>query len=340
VPRVAVIGCGSIAQTHIPAIQSVPALSLAGVFDADPDRARRTAERYQVARIFESWAEVLADPTVEVVALLLPHDLHCAYTVEALAAGKHVVVEKPMAVSLAEADEMIAAARRYRRVLMPVHNRLFDPAVEKLRDLVASGAIGEVYLAQTNGWEPPSTVSVRPWLGTGRGGGGVFMAQAVHAAYLLRALVGEVARIAAFEGGRKVVPMQDEDTMVATLTFRNGAVGVMTATFAQATGPGEHSVTLFGTAGWACQRLAWAGEERRQELLVVSPTLFGDTAIHALTVPTGNAFARLWQRFAESLQAGQEPPVTAQDGRAAVEIILAGYRSAETGTVVSLPLEG
>ena len=154
-------------------------------------------------RVYGSWSEVLEDREADVVAVLLPHDVHARFATEALEAGHHVVVEKPMATTLADCDAMMAAARKAGKRLHPVHNRVYDPATEAVQAFLASGAIGDVFLAQTVGLEPPQTVSVRPWLGTPAGGGGVLLAQAVHPAYVLRWLLGDVAEVACLTAARQ-----------------------------------------------------------------------------------------------------------------------------------------
>src|SRR5205814_7785939 len=105
--------------------------------------------------------------------------------------------------SVEECDRMLAAAKQADRRLFPVHNRVYDHATEKVKEIVDSGAIGDVFLIQTNGFEGPGTVRVRPWLGTKAGGGGVLLAQSVHAAYMLRWIFGDVAQVGCLFGDRK-----------------------------------------------------------------------------------------------------------------------------------------
>jgi predicted dehydrogenase len=330
--RVAIIGCGAIARVHLPAILGTDGLELVGLFDADAERARLAADRFGVERIFENWPALLAEPTVDIVAILLPHRLHADFAVQALEAGKHVMCEKPLAITLADCDRMIAAAERAERALMPCHTRLFEPATPYLRALLDRGALGDLYLARTMGVEPPATVGVRPWLGAVPDDG-VLMAQAVHVAYLLRHLVGEVVEVSCFAGGVRVVDMASEDSAVVLLRFASGAVATMTATFGQRVGPHEHTVTLYGRHGWAEYRI---GADRSLE--VASRTEFGDDAPHPIDLPDEPNFQTMWPAFAHSVAASEPPPVTGRDGRAAVEIILAAYRSAATGQPVRLPL--
>ena len=331
--QVGVIGCGSIAHAHIPAIQAAPEVEIAGVFDRDPARSAALASQHGIGIVYGSWDELLRDDEVDVVAVLLPHQAHHDIAIAALEAGKHVMCEKPLATTLAECDAMIAAARRAGRALMPCHTRLYEPATAYLSDLLSRRALGDIYLVQTAGIEPPSTVALRPWLGAAPGDG-VLMAQAIHVAYLLRYLVGEIVEVQCLAGGVPVVEMVAEDTAVVLARFASGAVAQMTATFGQRIGPTEHVVTLHGRDGWASYQAR--GDRRR--LRVASPAEFRDDQTHTIELSQGPHFHAMWSAFGRAVRAGQAPPVTGEDGRAAVEVILAAYQSAAAGQPARLPL--
>jgi predicted dehydrogenase len=332
---VAVVGCGEISRVHLRALRAIgaEAIEVAGVYDQDTGRAHARAQEFEVGRVYHSWEEVLGDDSAGVVALLLPHDVHARCAVEALAAGHHVVVEKPMGTTIEKCDQMMAAAARAGKRLHPVHNRVYEARSEAVKAFVDSGAIGEVFLAQTVGLEPPRTVSVRPWLGTKAGGGGVLLAQAVHPAYLLRWMLGDVAEVACFTSQRRVVEMTAEDTAVALLRFASGAVAEMTATFGIKVGPYEHGFTLYGPDGYAeiSSRRGAAG---------ISHSRFGDREPHPLAGPAehGHGFQRMWEDYARGFTTGSETRVSAEDGKRGVEIILAAYRAAEERRTVTLPL--
>ncbi|MBV9578551.1 MAG: Gfo/Idh/MocA family oxidoreductase, partial [Chloroflexi bacterium] len=136
-----------------------------GVYDLDQRLAHERAEAANVERVYASWQDVLSDPDVQCVGVLLPHDVHEQYATEALQAGKHVVCEKPpLAPTLPEGNRMLAVAARCERKLLRVHNRVYSPAVEKMPEILLGDGIGEVFLAQTTGFEAPPTVQT--WLAT------------------------------------------------------------------------------------------------------------------------------------------------------------------------------
>jgi predicted dehydrogenase len=342
---IAVVGAGRISTAHAPAIAAAPGTRLVGVYDTDQSAASVFAQQYLAPRVFATWDELLGSPDVRMVAVLLPHHLHARFAIEALSSGRDVVVEKPLATSLSEADQMLDAAARAGRQLFAVQNRVYDPGIELARDLVTGGAIGEIFLAQTSAYESDGAHRARPWLRSDQQG--VLMAQAVHEAYLLRWLVGDVHAVTCHYASASPVRMAGPHTAVVALEFRGGAVGEMTATFAAVHGPSEHSVTLFGSGGYVqamrrwvpgTPRLTMARRGFSYSVSAISPARFGDSDLHMLEVPDGEAFHRMWADFVASVATGKPPQVTGQDGRSAIEVMLAADRAAREKTRVVLPL--
>jgi predicted dehydrogenase len=340
--NVAAIGAGNISRAHLAALTETEDANVVGVFDADPAKAEQRAAEFGIGRIYRTWDDLLGDSRVDVVAVLVPPDLHHRFSAEALQAGKHVVCEKPMAASLAECDAMIDAARRAGRKLFVVQNRIYSHAYEQARELIQTGAIGTVFLAQSNGFEGPNTVWRSPWLASGRGGNGVLMAQSVHPTYTLRWFFGDVEQVFCTMGTNKVIDMVDEDTAIMTLRFSSGVLAELTATFGLAKGPFDHAIFAYGTEGYVEIRSVARAPSQPQTLRVISPQTFGDDQAHDVELPpvTNHAaqFQRMWEDYLRSIESGQAARVGDVDGRKAVEIILAAHRSNELGRAVSLPL--
>ena len=315
---------------------------MVGLCDADRSRAEQRAAEFGVDKIYSAWGDLLGDPSVRVVAVLVPPDLHQRFAVEALEAGKDVVCEKPMAASLAECDAMLDAARRSGRQIFIVQNRIYNPAYEATRELIQSGAIGTVFLAQTTGFEGPNTVFGSPWLATARGGNGVLMAQAVHPTYALRWMLGDVAQVSCTMGGRKVVEMTQEDTAIVTLRFASGVIAEMTATFGLANGPFDHGIFVFGSEGYLEIHNQSGKPGQPQTLRMISPRVHGDRETHAVELPPvpdhAASFRFMWEDYLRAIVSGQPARVSGLDGRKAVEVILAAHRSSELGRPVELPL--
>lgn len=329
---IAIVGAGQVANVHLQALAQTDTVHIVGIHDRDRERAAARA----VGRVYDAWDDLLKDPEVQAVAVLLPHDLHERFATEALTAGKHVVCEKPLGQNVAECRRMLDAAAKAGRTLLPVHNRVYSHTVERMQEIVSQDGIGQVVLAQTTGFEGPNTVGVRPWLATPSGGGGVLMAQAVHPAYALRWILGDVARVSCQFGDLKVVDMTAEDTAVATLKFASGALAEMTATFGIAHGPFDHSITFHGRDGYL--------HLSRGRLTAIAPRLYGDKEPHEIELPTtdlsATAFRRMWDDYANGLSTGAATRMTGLDGLRAVEVIEAAYRSNAAGRAVDLPLDG
>ncbi|HEX5417904.1 MAG TPA: Gfo/Idh/MocA family oxidoreductase [Chloroflexota bacterium] len=339
--NIAIIGAGNISRAHLSALRDSERGKVVGLYDADRSRAEARATEFGVARIYETWQDLLGDPNVRLVAVLVPPDLHARYTCEALEAGKDVLSEKPLGADVAECDTMIETARRAGRRLFPVQNRIYGPAYEAAHELIESGSLGTVFLAQTTGFEGPNTVFGSPWLAERRGGNGVLMAQAVHPAYSLRWLLGDVAEVTCRFGRRKVVQMTDEDSAIVTLLFQSGVLAEMTATFGLTNGPFDHGIWVFGNEGYLEIRNQNRNRTHPQSLRVISPQRFGDRDVHDVELPAltdGSSFRPMWSDNLRELATGDPARVSARDGRNAVEIIQAAHLSNERGQPVQLPL--
>jgi predicted dehydrogenase len=308
--RVAAIGAGGGATAHFEAALRTEAFEFAGVLDVDADRARAQAARYGIARTYRDLEELLADESAPCVAVLTPPDTHEALTCAALAAGRHVVCEKPLGRTVAECDRMLDAAAAAGRRLLAVHNRIYAQATMTARELISAGELGSVFLAESVGVESPVTVDAAGWLRTDISLGGVVIAQATHPLYVLRWLLGDAARVTASKGA-SMVDMTGEDTAALIVGFDSGALASLIATFAAAPGSGDHAMRLFGTAG---------------TLELALPPSEGWIA----------TFQRMWEDYAHAILSDVPAEVCAEDGREVVRIVRAAYESMEQGRTVEL----
>jgi predicted dehydrogenase len=196
--RAAVVGCGDVSVVHLQAIAKLDDVELVGVCDTDQDRAAAAAERYGVPR-FADHRQLLAAVRPDVVHVCTPHDQHTPVAVDCLEARVAVLVEKPVAHTVAEADRLIAAADRHPDVKVGIclQNR-YNATTRAARDLLASGELGEVRGGSaTVLWHrDPAYYQSRPWRGRkARSGGGVLINQAIHTLDLMELLVGDVVRV-------------------------------------------------------------------------------------------------------------------------------------------------
>jgi predicted dehydrogenase len=204
--RVGLIGVGRIAILHALAYKNSPDAEIYAVCDANEQVARQRAEDWKAARWFTDYRQLLADPAVDAVEVLTPHSLHAEMTIAALEAGKHVSVQKPMAISVAECDAMIAAANRSSKTMRVFENFRYYPACAKAKELLDSGAIGEplsirmkVTMGRQGEWAPGRVIEapIPSWRFDDRisGGGRVVLDYGFHILALALFFLGDVDKV-------------------------------------------------------------------------------------------------------------------------------------------------
>lgn len=319
---VGVIGLGEIGQFHLRGYERSSGARVAAVTDLDAELRARTAAETG-ARDHADIASLLADPEVEVVSVCLPHHLHLPVALEAIAAGKHLLVEKPLALTVAECDEIIAAAEAAGVTVGVQHNQLFHGPHVRAQQLIDAGAIGRpVHVrlrlgigGKLDGWRANPAVV----------GGGLLFDAGVHRFYMARQLFGEVAEVRAIvDKGLDV----GEDHAIVTLRFENGALGVIDAHYHCPPGAFDDAIEVVGDRGM----LFLSGCEAEFEGFRTGPALRRyDGCWHDERVPHGDwadSVAASIDAFVVALAAGEAPPVTAPEGRRIVELIHEAYAAA------------
>src|SRR5919197_28573 len=229
--RLALIGCGTMGRLHAVHAASDPACRVTLYVDQDLGRAEQLASRFGGVATTD-YRRALDDPQLHGVILTVPDPLHAALAIEALAAGKHVMMEKPISVTLADADGVIAAAERAKRIVFVAHVLRFRPALRRIKRLLTAGALGEPIFARYHNEHFPD-VGERPWLASAEEGG-VFISGAIHHADLLRWWLGEVTVVSGH--GRRVRPeyraVGHFDHALIVYDFASGALGESTYSYA------------------------------------------------------------------------------------------------------------
>ena len=250
--KVGIVGGGQIATVHIPYIQSYPGAQVVGLTDTDEQRAQSTAARFGIANTTRTLAELLDRHRPDVVHIVTPPQTHAALGIQAMEAGAHVFVEKPMAVNLEEAEAMEAAARRHAVKLCVDHNHLFDPALVQARTLLAQGGIGQLVSVETyEGFSlgTPDNPYVQPgaaahWVH--RLPGGIFQNLAPHPVYLLLAFLDPPKALHAVAQKTGRVPTAFADELRVLVSSDNALGCFMVSLSIQ---PFMKYVNLFGTEG-------------------------------------------------------------------------------------------
>jgi UDP-N-acetyl-2-amino-2-deoxyglucuronate dehydrogenase len=338
--RIALVGCGRISRNHVEAISRIDGLELVAASDDDPTRARELAEPLGIPW-FDSYEKMLAEADCDVVSICTPSGLHPVQGVLAAKAGKHVVTEKPMAISLKGADELVHACDDAHVHLFVVkQNRLNEP-VKVLKRAVEEGRFGRLYMAScTVFWaRPQDYYDQAPWRGTWEFDGGAFMNQASHYVDLIQWLMGPVESVMA-KTATLARRIETEDTGVAVLRFRSGALGVIEVTMLTYPKNLEGSITLLGEKGTA--KIGGTAVNKVEHWEFADPTP-DDDRIRAMDSNPPNVYGYghegYYRNVLAVLRGDAKPETDGRAGRKSLELILGIYESAKTGRDVPLPLK-
>lgn len=342
-----IVGTGMISHFHAKAIAEMDNAAVVACFDTVEERANAFAEEYG-CKAYTSIDDMLADGNVAIVNVCTPSGAHRDLAVAAANAGKHVVVEKPLEITLARCDDIINACTKNGVRLCAIFPSRFSPVNIALKDAIDRGRFGRLTLGDTfvKWWRTQEYYDSGGWRGTwDMDGGGAYMNQAIHQVDLLYWLMGDVVEVNGMTDTLAHERIEVEDVGVATLRFANGAVGVIEAT--TSAWPGLLKKTeIHGTKGTAIVEqddvLRWEfAEESSEDAEIRAKFAAGSANTGGAADP--KAISHVGHRdqlqdFVNAIQEGRDPRVDGVDGRKSVEIILAIYQAAWTKKTVKLPL--
>ncbi len=337
--RIALVGCGRISANHIEAIARVEGLVLSAVCDTIEERARSAGEKGGVPW-YTSYEKMLAEAPCDAVAIATPSGLHPPQGVLAARAGKHVISEKPMAISLAGADALVQACDAAGVNLFVVKQNRLNAPVQLLKRALDKGRFGRLFLANTTvHWSRPQEYYDQArWRGTWEFDGGAFMNQASHYVDLMQWLVGPVESVIAKTAtiARRI---EAEDTGAAVLKFRNGALGVIEVTMLTYPKNLEGSFTLIGEKGTA--KIGGTAVNKIEHWTFADADPDDDLVEQVNTDPPsvyGFGHEPYYRNVLKVLRGEAVPDTDGRGGRKSLELILGIYESAKTGREVPLPL--
>lgn len=344
--NIAVIGAGgNIARRHAYGYLRIPEnAKIAVVVDMNKAAAKRRKAMWAAESWTLDYADALRQEDVEAVDICLPHHLHADVAIAALEAGKHVLVEKPMATTLRDADRIIRAAEKSGLTFMVAESARFVPAHQHVKELLDRKALGRISLARTLQGGPgclKKMLDPKSWKGTAdRGGGGALIDSGVHRLDLYRWFLGEVDYVYAWmEQQEKKLKKKCEDNAVVLLKFKNGAVGELITSWT-IRNPWNEILEIYGNKGTALVDILSS-----QPLAIFSPKFRKEGWFYPSIEHSGgwpgwllDSIAREVEHFVDCIRRDKEPLVKGEDGRAALEIALAAYSSAQTGRPERLPL--
>lgn len=342
---VAVAGCGQIARTrHIPEYEANPHTDIIGFFDADPTRAEEMARQHGGC-VYPSFEALLADSRVEAVSICTPNWLHGSHTMQALRAGKDVLCEKPMASTVAEAEEMIRVQKETGRILMLGHNQRLVRTHIRAKELLDVGAIGRILSVQTNfkhsGPESWSVERGSTWFfSKSKANFGVLGDLGSHKLDLVRYLLGdEIQSVFATlqtldkrDAEGKLIDL--EDNAICVFKTRSGIPGTMIVSWTNY-GVEDNSTIIYGTNG---TMKIFASELDD----IVVDLRDGTSARHhvgRMSTNTNQLSSGIIDAFADTILHGTEPPVTGLDGRNTLACLEAARQSSAVGGWVKVDLK-
>ncbi|NIA24470.1 MAG: Gfo/Idh/MocA family oxidoreductase [Gammaproteobacteria bacterium] len=353
----ALVGCGKAGEIHASALRDLPTSRFRAVCDRDKDSAEAFAERFGV-RAYGDVAEMVSEEQVQAVCVATPHRAHAAPAISAATAGAHVLVEKPLAVTLADCDEVIASARAADVKLGVIsQRRLYEP-VQRVKRAIDEGKIGRPVLGTVVmlGWRDDEYFASDPWRGTWRGeGGGVLVNQAPHQLDLLQWFMGPIDEVYGYWGNLNHPRVEVEDTAVAVLRFRNGGMGSVVVSNSQKPG-------LYGKVHVHGENGASVGVQTDGGAMFIAGVteILGPPITDLWTVPGEEDQLEHWQAedrqdfmkadpikhyhriqiqdFLSAVIEDREPLVTGLEGRKTVELFTAIYRSQEIRGPVAFPV--
>jgi UDP-N-acetyl-2-amino-2-deoxyglucuronate dehydrogenase len=349
--RFGIVGCGVIGALHAKAIRSLPTAQLVSVVDVIPERAQKLAQEYSVTPYVDA-QEMYAKEHLDVATICTPSGMHGAHAIEAMQAGCHVIVEKPMEINLATIEKMLHVQQETGRKMAVISQHRFDSATQQVHKLVDEQEFGRLVLgnAVIPWWRSQQYYDSGAWRGTwALDGGGVLMNQSIHSIDLLQWLMGQVKSVYAYMD-TLTHRMETEDVVGAVLRFANGAIGTITATTSGYPGTSTR-IEIYGDKGSAIiegdkLKLLHLARDDKEEIGFYGGAMPQSTDPGATeSAKTGAADPAAIGSDTHALQIDDmiraihdngTPLVDGIAGRHPVEIILGIYESARTGKEVTL----
>ena len=342
--KVGLIGSQFVSTIHAESLKRVAAAEIIAVASKTEAHVKEFSEKHQIPSYFTDYRKLLEMDEVDMIIVGVPNDLHAQVTIDAAAAGKHVICEKPLCLNLSEADAMLDACKKANVKLMYAEELCFTPKYVRLKELVDEGALGQIYLVkQSEKHDGPHS----PWFwDVSRSGGGVTLDMGCHAFEFFRWILGKpkVESIYADMGTyvHKDKTKGDDNSLII-VKFEGGITALAEESWAKKGGMDDQA-EVYGSEG-----VAYADLLRGNAIHTYSDVGYG-YAVEKASQSVGWSFTiyeEAWnygfpqemEHFVDCVLHDKEPLETGEDGRVVLEMIFAAYQSAATGTKVELPFE-
>lgn len=356
--RTAVIGCGKVGGTHALIYQTLPNTELSALCDRDPGKAKALAEIYQVP-VYTDAGKMIRENGIQAVSICTPHPLHADSTCEAAEAGAHVICEKPLASSLNDCDRAIQACEQAQVKLGVISQRRFYWPVVRMADAIRAGKIGRPILGtmEVMGWRSPEYYQMDSWRGKWKEeGGGVMVNQTPHQLDLLQWMMGDIEELFGYWDNFNHGSVEIEDTAIAVMRFKNGAIGNFYVSNSQKPGLWG-KIHIHGDSGASVGAQIEGGSAFISGVTAKVDPPFNDV----WTISGEEAMLEKWKEedtrntelhdpmtyfhqlqiadFIEAIIQDRKPAVDGYDGRKTVEMFTAVYRSQRDRKPIRFPLE-
>jgi UDP-N-acetyl-2-amino-2-deoxyglucuronate dehydrogenase len=338
--RFALIGCGRISKNHFDALSAIPEAEFVACCDIIPERVEEAARQYEIHSVYTDYMEMIKKEHLDAVAICTPSGLHPLMGIEAARHKINVITEKPMALNIQDADELINACDDNKVKLFVVKQNRLNTTMQLLKRAIEKNRFGKIYLAQSNVfWQrPQSYYDQAPWRGTHALDGGAFLNQASHYVDALYWLLGDVKSVRS-EMATMARNIEAEDTGCAILHFNSGTLATINVTMLTYPKNFEGSITILGekgtvkVGGVAVNKIEkWEFEDYDDDDRIVTESNYQPPNIY------GFGHKPYYLNVISTLLETEEPFTNGRDGRKSVEIIQAIYESARHGKKVTLPL--
>ncbi len=329
--RIGVIGCGAIAQVeHLPGFAKCKNAKVAAVADVDEKKARRISRKFGIKDFYCNWREMLERDDIDGVTIATPNFLHREMTVAAAKSRKHILVEKPMATSMKEADEMVRIARKNKVILMVEQTHRFLPANQKARDLLNKGIIGRVTTVRGrvgHGGPEMWSAAGKWFFNKKQAFGGVMADMGIHEIDAIRWMLGkEIKEVCAFIGTLEK-KIELDDNGICIFKFKDGTFGVMEASWT--TRPGIAQAVFYGAKGTMTVNAVGAVTIELASGKTITPKVHSKGNY-------GSKYGSPYQYFVNCIEKKEKPFISGEEGRKSLEIIIAAYKSNAIGKVVKI----
>lgn len=345
--KYALIGCGRVSTNHVrSALEN--GLDIIALCDVIPDHMEAIAARHNLPgadkiRRYTSHRELMANESPELVGIATESGCHAEIAVDCINAGCNVIIEKPIAMSLGDADRIIAAMEAKGVKVSACHQNRFNDAIQELRAALDAGRFGKLSHGSVNiRWmRDRAYYDQAPWRGTWALDGGTLMNQCIHGIDLLRWVMGnDIDTVYGFTANRHHDYIEGEDIGVAVVRFKNGAVATIEGTVNVYPKDMEETLCVFGETGTV---KIGGTNVNKVENWDFADEHSGDEAARKLHEASANVYGNghhaIYADTIDAIKNARQPYVSAYDGRRALELVLAIYRSQKTGMPVKLPMD-